>query len=147
MHLTDLTPPDMSRARGRGPAIHTPGPAALHTARAASALTGTSVTRVKTVSTDNICAGAALLASYQRGLGKPTGVHTAVGHWFGAITRYSGSASPADASTFARRVFAVVKSGQSRVTNDGQRVTLTAVPGLRIPAQVASNLTMVFASG
>ncbi len=137
MHLTDLTPPDMSRARGRGPAIHTEGPAALHTARAAAALTGTSVTRVKTVSTDNICAGAALLASYQRELGKPTGAHTAVSHWFGAIKRYSGSASPADASTFARRVFAVVKAGQSRVTNDGQRVTLTAVPGLRIPAQVA----------
>ncbi len=70
-------------------------------------------------------------------LGKPVGAHTAVSQWFAAVRQYSGSASPADSSTFARRVFAVIKSGQSRVTNDGQRVTLTGVRGLRIPAQVA----------
>ena len=32
MHLTDLTPPDMSRARGKGAPIRSDGPAALHTA-------------------------------------------------------------------------------------------------------------------
>jgi hypothetical protein len=137
MHLTDLTPPGMSRARGKGAPIHSDGPPALHTARAASALTGISIDRIKSDASANVCAGVGLLASYQRELARPTGEHTSVAQWFAAIRHYSGSASAADSSTFARRVFTVIKSGESRVTNDGQRVTVTAVPGLRIPAQVA----------
>ncbi len=133
MHLTDLTPPDMSGARGQGAAIHTDGPAELHTAQAASSLTGIALARITADPTANICAGVALLASYQHQLGKPVGPHTAVAQWFGAVRHYSGSASTIDATTFARRVFAAIGSGQSRVTNDGQRVTLTARPGLRIP--------------
>src|SRR6478609_4016769 len=78
MHLTDLTPPDMSGARGKGAPIHSTGPASLHTAEAAARLTGISVARIKADASANICAGVALLASYQRELGKPTGQQSAV---------------------------------------------------------------------
>lgn len=143
MHLTDLTPPGMSRARGeRGP-ISSAGPAALHTATRAADLTGLKLRAVKADGAANICAGVALLASYQAELDKPQGEQTALGQWVEAVRRYSGSASAIDSSMFARRVFAVIKAGQSRVTNDGQRVTLAAIPGLRIPAQVAPNTAPV----
>src|SRR6476469_6166490 len=56
MHLTNLTPPDMSRARGEGAPIHSDGPAALHTAQAASRLTGIPLARVTSDFTANICA-------------------------------------------------------------------------------------------
>lgn len=137
MHLTDLTPPGMSRARGEGPAIQSEGPPALHTAERAADLVGLSLRSVKADAGANICAGVALLASYQRELGKPQGERTSIGQWVGAVRHYSGSASAADASTFARRVFDAIKSGKSRVTNDDQRLVLSAIPGLRIPAQVA----------
>jgi hypothetical protein len=81
----------------------------------------------------NICGGAALLADYQRSTDHRTGSATPIGTWFAAVEKYSQTPSRTDASTFARRVFTVIKNGAGRVTNDGQTVTLAAVPGLRVP--------------
>jgi hypothetical protein len=133
----------MSRARGKGEPIHSNGPAQLHTAAAAARLTRLPVGLVKANGSANVCAGVALLASYQQQLGGPGGVHSPIGDWYGAVRHYSGSVSAQDSSTFARRVFAVIKHGASRVTNDGQRVTLTAVPSLRIPAQAQGDTAPV----
>ena len=134
MHLTDLTPPDMSRARGKGAPIHSDGPVALHTAARGASLTGFPVARVEVDPAANVCAGAALLAAYQRQGGGPTGADTAVESWYDAVRAYSGSASAVDASTFARRVLTLIGTGAARTTDDGQRVRLQAVAGVHAPA-------------
>lgn len=133
MHLTDLTPPADSRARGKGGPITSDGPAALHTAEAAARLTGLPLDRVRSESAANICAGAALLASYQHALHPAGATTSAVSSWFGAVRRYSQSASDLDATTFAQRVFTRIRDGVARTTNDGQRVALRAHPGLQVP--------------
>lgn len=133
MHLTDMTPPDASRARGKGAPIRTAGPAALHTAASAAALSGLPASRVKSDPAANICAGAALLASYQRSSGGALGATMSVSGWYDAIRAYSGSGSSVDAATFARRVLTRIGTGAARTTNDGQRVALHAVAGVRIP--------------
>ena len=143
MNLTDLSVP-ASDGKGDGSIIRSVGPPAFHTADRAARLTGLSVQQVKTDADANICGGAALLASYQRGLGRPTGVGGEVAGWYGAIRVFSQSASPIDSATFARRVLTVIKSGEARTTNDGQRVRLAPLPGLQIPAlPVQSNLAPV----
>ncbi|MGI8700110.1 MAG: N-acetylmuramoyl-L-alanine amidase [Nocardioidaceae bacterium] len=141
MHLTDVTPPDMSRAKGIGGPLRSDGPAALHTADRAASLTGLPAQRVKADAAANICAGTALLASYQRQSGAATGVHTDPAQWYGAVRSYSGSASAIDSATFARRVLTVIGTGAARTTNDGQRVRLQAVPGLRAPAAPVGSQT------
>lgn len=135
MHLTGLTPPSASTGKGDGSVIRSSGPAALHTAVRAAALTGLPLASVKTEPAANICAGAALLASYPR-TGQSAGD---VAAWYDAVRAYSGSASRLDSATFARRVFTVIRGGEARTTNDGQRVVLAAVPGLRVPAPLAEH--------
>ncbi|WP_459707088.1 N-acetylmuramoyl-L-alanine amidase [Actinophytocola sp. KF-1] len=73
----------------------------------------------------NIRGGAALLAEYQRGLGVDS---DAPGDWYGAVAKYSGAADTASARTFADEVFTTIAAGVSRVTDDGQRVSLPATP-------------------
>lgn len=136
MHLTDLTPP-ADNGKGDGTVVHSTGPASLHTAQRAADLTGFSTSQVKGDSDANICAGVALLASYQKELAHPSGQDSALAGWFDAVKLYSGDASATDAATFARRVFTVIKSGMARTTNDGQRVRLAAVPSLVVPAAAA----------
>jgi hypothetical protein len=137
MHLTDLTPPDNSLGKGDGSVVRSAGPPALHTARRAAALTGFTLGKTESDATANVCAGAALLASYQRALGRPSGQAVPVDRWYDAVMSYSGDASAADASVFAHRVFALIKAGTARTTSDGQRVRLAAVPSVRMPALIA----------
>ncbi|HEV7973538.1 peptidoglycan recognition family protein [Amycolatopsis sp.] len=147
MHLTDL------RAAGSGshhddgtedargddarPAVQpeapttTAPPAGLQTIDIAATLTHNDVATLRTDTTQNIRGGAALLADYQRQLGArgdtPSG-------WYGAVARYSGASDTAAASAFADEVFATITSGIARVTDDGQRLQLAAVPDL-VPAR------------
>src|SRR5205823_5129572 len=92
MHLTDLTPPDTGLGKGDGSIICSEGPSVLHTVRRAAALTRFPLSRVTSDDQANICAGAALLASYQRALGGTTGSQQPIGRWYDAVRRYSESA-------------------------------------------------------
>ncbi len=144
MHLTDVPVSDLAgatAAKGDPSAAARPvvRPAGLHTIDKASTLTGLSVAQLKSDLAANICGGAALLASYQRQLGHPVGTATDVNAWAQAVRRYSATPSKGDASQFAARVYTVIRSGVSRTTNDGQRVTLAAHPDATVPAPAAGS--------
>ena len=95
---------------------------ALHTVDAAAALTGTSVDRLRGSAAQNIRGGAALLARYERDAVGSLPADAAA--WYPAVARYSQATDEATAQGFADRVYARIRSGASRVTDQGQRVTL-----------------------
>lgn len=144
MHLTDFraasagTEFDESAGDPRGddskPALHpsTPPPdvptATLETAVRAAALIGVDPATVRSDPNQNIRAGAALLADYQRQLGLSG--QGAAG-WFGAVARYSGATDSGAAGDFANEVFTTIQQGADRVTDDGQQVKLPAEAGLQ----------------
>ncbi len=133
MHLTDVTVEKAGDARGLGTFNTSTGPASLHTVKVAAGLTGLPARRLISDDAANICAGAALLASGQRELGRPVGRSTSASGWYDAVAAYSGSADPTDARIFASRVLRTIATGAMRTTNDGQRVGVSAHPGLRVP--------------
>ncbi len=110
------------------------GPASVETSRLTTAqartldksatLLGVPASRLRTDSVANICGGAALLASYRHGSGLDS--------WSGAVARYSTASDQPTALRFARQVYAVIRSGASRTTNDGQHVRLTAHRGAHV---------------
>lgn len=102
------------------------------TARLGAALTGLDLTAVKNVPAANICAGAAVLASY----GPQGATRADVNAWVDAVTRYGGS--PQDNRQFAAQVYDRMRAGADRTTTSGQRVTLTAQPQAR-QVQVAAS--------
>ncbi|MEV4578016.1 N-acetylmuramoyl-L-alanine amidase [Nonomuraea jabiensis] len=103
-------------------------PASLRTMEKAAQLTGETHERLRTDDTANIRGGAALLADYQKSLGAPLSDNP--GEWYGAVAKYSGAQEDGAAKFFADEVFATIKDGAARTTDDGQRVTLPAVPNL-----------------
>ncbi|MEO3870430.1 N-acetylmuramoyl-L-alanine amidase [Nonomuraea sp. B12E4] len=103
-------------------------PLSLRTMERAAALTGESHERLRTDAAANIRGGAALLADYQKALGAP--LSDDPGEWYGAVARYSGAEEAGAARFFADEVFATIKGGAERTTDDGQRVELAPVPGL-----------------
>ncbi|MFF4535787.1 N-acetylmuramoyl-L-alanine amidase [Streptomyces aureus] len=128
MHLTDVTPAMLAAgpagAVGRGDLAALAKDPALHTLRAAAKLTGLSPAELRNDPSANIAGGAALLASYQQAVSGSRSSDP--GQWYGAVARYSGSSQKRSATAFADRVFATLRSGAARVTQDGQRVSLTA---------------------
>ena len=90
---------------------------ALHTVDLAASLTGVDAATLRTDPTQNIRGGAALLAHYQGNRS------TDPAQWFNAVARYGDA-------EFATEVFNTLRSGMDRVTDDGQHVTLAAVPNL-----------------
>ncbi|MEU8953545.1 peptidoglycan recognition family protein [Streptomyces sp. NPDC048518] len=104
-------------------------PTRLKTLLRAAKLTGKSAQRLRTDPAANVEGGAALLAAAQRGLSKPLSGDPA--DWYGAIARFSGADDEATAATYANDVFAVMRDGERRTTDSGQRVALAPVPGLR----------------
>ncbi|PWI42305.1 peptidoglycan recognition family protein [Streptomyces sp. ICBB 8177] len=151
MHLTDAataldgravpTPEAVESGEPRAlPASLAPGttPAALETAARAAALTGLSTPRLRTDPAANVAGGAALLAAAQRALGRPLSADPA--DWFGAVARYSGADDTASAADFAADVFETIRTGMSRTTDSGQRVTLAADPSERPDAAQARAL-------
>ncbi|WP_434587508.1 N-acetylmuramoyl-L-alanine amidase [Streptomyces sp. A5-4] len=103
-------------------------PARLRTLDRAAALTGLPADRLRQSAAANIEGGAALLAAAQKELGRPAGGDAA--DWYGAVARFSGADDTATATTYANDVYDVMRTGQRRVTDDGQQVALPAAPGL-----------------
>ncbi len=131
MHLTDVDTDAVSGGKGERSRAVSDGPEALHTVDAAADATALAQSRLRSDDAANICGGAAVLASYQRELGRPVGERTSISAWQGAVRKYNAAADPAG---FVERVYATIKAGESRTTNDGQRVDLAAHPALRVPA-------------
>ena len=139
MHLTDFAAANTSQgtefdgddARGDDsrPALHpAPAPsgvpaAALQTVQQAAQLAGATPEAVRSDVTQNIRAGAALLASYQQQLHLAGGNS---GDWYGAVAKYSGATDSGSAADFADEVFQTIQQGETRTTDDGQLITLRA---------------------
>nr|WP_246497462.1 N-acetylmuramoyl-L-alanine amidase [Sphaerisporangium rubeum] len=122
MHLTDAR----TALRGRTPPV--PAGPDLQRVDEAARLTGLPGERLITDPDANVLGGAALLATYQRELGgRPVSDPAA---WYDAVARYAGTGA---GQGFADEVFAVLRSGASRVTDDGQRVTLARLGGITPP--------------
>ncbi len=96
----------------------------LRTLPTTAELTGIDAAALKADPAQNIRGGAALLASYQRALGAPLSADPA--DWYGAVARYGGSTDAAAAATFADEVYAQLRAGADRFTDDGQHVVLPA---------------------
>jgi hypothetical protein len=112
-------------------------PPRLRTLAAASELTGLSAEELREDPAANVEGGAALLARTQRELGRPLSEDPA--DWYAAIARYSGAENSATAAMFAQDVFSVIRAGQERVTDTGERIVLAADPRAEAdPAQLES---------
>ncbi|SBV28807.1 N-acetylmuramoyl-L-alanine amidase [Micromonospora krabiensis] len=121
----DARPLTVRPPEAAGPVDDAPAAAALSTLGAAAALTGATTERLRTEPAANIRGGAALLAVYQRELGGPVGSGTDPAAWYAAVARYSGADREDTAAAFADEVYAQIRSGASRRTDDGHQVTLT----------------------
>jgi N-acetyl-anhydromuramyl-L-alanine amidase AmpD len=108
----------------------TPSTSGLHTLTAAAALIGATPTEVKSDPADNIRAAAALLAGYAKKLANGS-TPTSVDDWYGAVAEYSGSADQSGAKDFADEVYATIRTGAARHTDDGQNLSLPADPAVR----------------
>ncbi|WP_328917291.1 MULTISPECIES: N-acetylmuramoyl-L-alanine amidase [unclassified Streptomyces] len=103
-------------------------PASLTTLDRAVALTGLPADALRADPAVNVAGGAALLADAQKSLGEPLSADPA--DWYAAVARYSGADDRATADAFADDVFDVIRQGQARTTDGGQRIALPAVPSL-----------------
>jgi hypothetical protein len=103
-------------------------PARLKTLTKAAGLTGIPAERLRTDAAANVAGGAALLAAAQRQLGEPLSADPA--DWYGAVARFSGADDSATAAAYANDVYDVIRSGERRTTDAGQRVVLSARPHL-----------------
>ncbi|SDH55482.1 N-acetylmuramoyl-L-alanine amidase [Nonomuraea jiangxiensis] len=93
----------------------------------AGRLIGVDPARLRQDPAQNIRAGAALLASYQK---RPSADPA---DWYGAVARYSGAEDAQAARDFADEVFSVMRQGMERLTDDGHLVRLRPVTGLPAP--------------
>jgi N-acetyl-anhydromuramyl-L-alanine amidase AmpD len=103
-------------------------PARLETLPRAAELTGLSAEDLRTDPAANVAGGAALLAAAQKDLGEPLSQDPA--DWYGAVARFSGADDSATAAAYANDVFDVLRTGEERTTDAGQRVALTGRPTL-----------------
>ncbi|MFD5475526.1 N-acetylmuramoyl-L-alanine amidase [Streptomyces sp. NPDC127105] len=103
-------------------------PARLKTLPRAAGLTGIPAERLREDESANIAGGAALLAAAQKKLGEPLSGDPA--DWYGAVARYSGADDSATAAAYADDVYNVIRSGERRTTDSGQRIVLAARPGI-----------------
>jgi N-acetyl-anhydromuramyl-L-alanine amidase AmpD len=103
-------------------------PARLETLPKAAELTGLSAQDLRTDPAANVAGGAALLAAAQQDLGEPLSQDPA--DWYGAVARFSGADDSATAAAYANDVFEVLRTGEERTTDAGQRVALAGRPSL-----------------
>ncbi|MFD7921964.1 N-acetylmuramoyl-L-alanine amidase [Streptomyces sp. NPDC059740] len=123
-----------SRTRAAAPARL---PARLTTLPRAAALTGLPAQALRTDPSANVSGGAALLAAEQRRLGLPASADPA--RWYAAVAHYADPDGGQAATGFADDVYEVLRTGAARTTDAGQRVRLTASPGLTPdPAQATA---------
>ncbi|MBN0043864.1 N-acetylmuramoyl-L-alanine amidase [Streptomyces actuosus] len=101
----------------------------LHTLDEAADLIDVSTTKVRNDTQQSIRAGAALLAKYQK---DATGsLPEDPGAWYPAVARASQATDRKGADLFAKRVYESIKTGERRVTTDGQTLTLPADPSVK----------------
>ncbi|MFF1280313.1 N-acetylmuramoyl-L-alanine amidase [Streptomyces sp. NPDC058299] len=103
-------------------------PARLRTLPKAAELTGIPPGELRADPAANVAGGAALLAAAQKELGEPRSADPA--DWYGAVARFSGADDTATAAAYADDVYDVLRTGEERTTDDGQRVLLAAQPRL-----------------
>nr|WP_142191711.1 N-acetylmuramoyl-L-alanine amidase [Streptomyces calvus] len=103
-------------------------PDRLTTLPKAARLTGLSPELLREDPAANVAGGAALLAEAQRRLGEPPSDDPA--DWYAAVALFSGADDSASAAAYADEVYAVIRSGEARVTDAGQEVALAARPDL-----------------
>ena len=132
---------DARPARRTAPAAEQPSaaelPPRLRTLDRAARLSGYSADQLRDNAAANVQGGAALLANAQKKLGRPLSEDPA--DWYGAVARFSGADDTATATTYANDVFDVIRTGESRITDSGQRVALAAAPAVAPdPAQTAA---------
>jgi N-acetyl-anhydromuramyl-L-alanine amidase AmpD len=111
---------------GHGGPSEGPSPEALQTIDRAEQLSGQTKEELRSDVTANIRGGAALLSGYQQEIGGPAGSESDPAAWYGAVAKYSGATTEDAAKAFADEVFATIRSGVSRLTDDGHQVTLNA---------------------
>ncbi|ANB05974.1 N-acetylmuramoyl-L-alanine amidase [Streptomyces ambofaciens] len=100
----------------------------LHTLDEAAGLIDASPEQVRSDPGESIRAGAALLAEYQQAA---TGsLPEDPGAWYPAVARASQATDHKGAELFAKRVFESIRTGERRVTADGQSLTLPADPAV-----------------
>ncbi|GAA5042040.1 N-acetylmuramoyl-L-alanine amidase [Streptomyces similanensis] len=110
----------------------------LHTLDEAAGLIDVSAQKVRQDAGESIRAGAALLAEYQK---NATGsLSDDPGAWYPAVARASQATETKGAQLFADRVYASIRTGEQRVTTDGQTLTLPADPSVRPARQAAVKL-------
>ncbi|WP_052434671.1 N-acetylmuramoyl-L-alanine amidase [Streptacidiphilus melanogenes] len=123
---------------------------ALHTLQTAAALAGVTAKRLKTDMRQSVRGGAALLASYERGLHPQAGAQASLpadpALWWPAVVSYAQAETPSAGQQFAARVYDVIQRGASRLTDDNQRVSLPAAPSVR-PSQLDGALAALAAPG
>ncbi|GAB2781532.1 N-acetylmuramoyl-L-alanine amidase [Streptomyces daliensis] len=104
-------------------------PARLRTLGQAARLTGLAPEALRDSTEANVRGGAALLASVQKRLGRPLSADPA--DWYDAVAAYPGGSGEAAATAFADDVYDVIREGERRTTDSGQRVTLEPSPSVR----------------
>ena len=136
MRLTDVDAA-VATTDGRGDG-RTVAPAALaatpalHTLRTAAAVLGVPPERLHADPSQNIRAGAALLAQYARAASGGVLPATVVG-WYGAIAGYGTGGDAMAGRAFADDVLATMRAGVPPGVVDGQGLRLAARPGLTLP--------------
>ncbi len=114
----------------------------LHTLDRAAGLIDVSPEKVQSDTGQSIRAGAALLARYQK---DATGSLSAdPGAWYPAVARAGQAPDHKGAELFAKRVYESIKTGEQRVTTDGQNVSLPADPSVR--PKMSSDLDLAAAT-
>ncbi|CAL9358747.1 N-acetylmuramoyl-L-alanine amidase [Streptomyces sp. enrichment culture] len=111
-----------------GPPAPAELPARLRTLLRAAELTGLSPEELRTDPAANVAGGAALLAAAQRELGKPLSEDPA--DWYEAVARFAGAGDATTGTAYANDVYDVIRTGQERFTDDGQRVALAPQPAV-----------------
>ncbi|MGH1564608.1 N-acetylmuramoyl-L-alanine amidase [Mumia sp. DW29H23] len=95
----------------------------------AADLTGIAASTVRADDRANLCGAAALTAAYAPDLDATT----PAARWTGAIAQFGS------ADTFTTQVLSTLRKGQSRLTSDGEAVTLEADPSVTVPSATASD--------
>jgi len=127
MHLTQDRAAAHARQIAEAKGDDAPASIATGTLSQAAKVTGYDRSVLRSDDVANICGGAAVLASYQ-----PRTDSADPSAWTKAVASYSGFGDAQEQLAFAEQVFTVIRSGEQRTTNDGQRVVLPATHGATV---------------
>jgi N-acetyl-anhydromuramyl-L-alanine amidase AmpD len=144
MNLTDLTQADLTSV-GFNSAFRSPDllrSPALHTAAKAAALAGVGTATAETDDVQNIRAGAALLASYEKQYDDGR-LPADLGSWGVGVARYAESTETKVAQVFADDVYTTMRTGQTATTQDGQTISLAPQPWAFVDPNAAAKLGLV----